>query len=63
MKHRMEITENTADEAAARIIIMCNGYEIDVRADGDGIMVEIQKPDRAGAYCSVDFSNGEEAEA
>ena len=64
MKHRiMEITHNTSDPNGARIIIACNGYEIDVRSDEDGIVAEITKEGRGDAYCSVSFDDGEEKEA
>jgi len=55
----MEITHNTSDPYGARIIIACNGYEIDVRSNEDGILVEIQKPDRESAECSIEFTEAE----
>lgn len=56
MKYRlMEITNNTSDPNGARIIIECNGFEIDIRSDEDGIIVDINKDGVEVSSASADF--------
>ena len=42
MTHEIKITLNDGDATQSRFIIECNGHELDILADADGIVATLQ---------------------
>ena len=43
MKHELKITLNDSDATQGRLIVECNGIEIDILVDADGLVTTVQK--------------------
>jgi hypothetical protein len=55
-KFELVLSDIIEQDNQSRRIITCNGFEIDVFANEDGITIEVMKNDEVVAECAVDFN-------